>query len=111
MSPCLLAYPNRTIGSESPADGCVVVVDVGLLAVVLVLLAGIVMVPVQEGRVIVLVAVVVRSMLELTERAARVVVGHVVVIVGVQLRIVGMLLLLRLVTHGVETAVEHARRT
>src|SRR5919108_134608 len=71
------------------------VVDVRLLGVVLLLLA--LVVAVDEERVVVGVAVVVRAMRELAQWPAGVVVGDVVVVVGVGGRRVGVLLLARLV--------------
>ena len=56
---------------------------VTLMLLVLVLLAGIVHVAVDERRVVVLVAVVVRPVVELAKRPAGVVMGHVVVVVRV----------------------------
>jgi hypothetical protein len=70
-----------------------VVVDVRLLAVILVFLAGLVLVRVNEVGVVVLVAVVMSAMVEVTQRPARVVVRHVIVVVGVHDGIVPVLLL------------------
>ncbi|MGH2379698.1 MAG: hypothetical protein ACRDG7_00525 [Candidatus Limnocylindria bacterium] len=71
-----------------------------LLAVILVFLARIMVVAMKERRVVVLVAVIVRAVIERAERSAGVVVGHVVVIVGVDLRWVQMLLLVRFCSDG-----------
>ena len=69
------------------------VVGVSLLCVVRRFLARIVTVAVDQRRVVVLMAVVMRPVLELTQRATGVVMRHVVVVVGMALRLVGVLLL------------------
>jgi hypothetical protein len=69
------------------------VVDVGLLGVVLGLVLDLVLVAVGQRRVIVLVAVVVRSMLELVQQPTAVAMGHVIVIVSVHLGRMRVLLL------------------
>jgi len=73
--------------SEAPAGGRIVVVDVGrrFVIVPLVLLAHL-LVPMDGRGVVVLVLVIGGSMLELAERATRVVVRDVVVVVGVEHR-------------------------
>ena len=76
------------------------IVDVGFLGVVLRLVLDVVFVTVDERRVVVLVAVVVRPMLERVEDAAGVVVRDVVVIVGVDRRRVRVLLPLGLFAHA-----------
>src|SRR5688572_16527593 len=105
--------PSRTSGPRGSADRArgqtersgtlagrvVVVVDVRFLLVVDALVRRVVVVAVDQRGVVVLVAVVVRPMLELAadDPAAGVVVGDVVVIVDVELRGVHVLLLLGLV--------------
>jgi hypothetical protein len=74
-----------------------VVVDVRLLAVIVGLVGRIVIVGVEERSVVVLVAVVMGAVLELAERPIGVVVRHVIVVVRVHLRWMGVLLLLRLI--------------
>ena len=94
----------RGIGTRASAAGevdrLVVVVNVRFLGVVLVLVIGIVVVAVDEWRVVVVVRVVVRPMLELATEPAGVVVRDVVVIMGVDLGRMRMLLLLGLLPHG-----------
>jgi hypothetical protein len=77
-----------------------VIVDVRFLGVVLVLVIGVMVVAVDERRVIVVVRVVVRTMLELSTEPAGMVVRYVVVIVGVDLGRMRVLLALGLFPHG-----------
>jgi hypothetical protein len=87
------------MSSQALARRVVVVVDVRLACVVLDLVIGVVVVPVDQWGVVVLVRVVVPAMLELVEQSAAVMVSDVVVVVRVHLGWMSVLLLASLVTH------------
>jgi len=63
------------------AGWIVVIVDMSLVTVVLVLFPGIVLVAMEQRRVVVFMAVVVRSVVERAERSTGVMVGDVIVVV------------------------------
>jgi hypothetical protein len=87
----LLKFMRR---SGAVAGRIVVVVDVGFLLVIRPLLRRIVVMPVNQRRVVVPVAVVVRAVLELAaQKTATVVVRDVIVVVGMNLRRMDVLLL------------------
>jgi hypothetical protein len=77
-----------------------VIVDVSRRGVICALVLGRHVMTVDQGRVVVLVAVVMGSMLELAQRSTGVVMGNVIVVVAMGLGRVGVLLLASLTPNG-----------